>query len=53
MKMLIAPGLWFQRLTTKEPDDKQLEVALSALRKALEMESELKKATLSPSPVHA
>lgn len=38
MKMAVAPGLWFQRLTTKEPDDKQLEVALKALDKALELE---------------
>jgi len=30
-----APGLWMQKLTTKEPDDKQLEVALFSLKKAL------------------
>ncbi len=29
------PGLWIQRITTKEPDDKQLEVALTALKKVL------------------
>ena len=38
VKALIAPGLWFQRLTTQEPDDKQLEVGLSSLQAALEME---------------
>jgi len=38
MKALITPGLWFQRLTTRNPDDKQLEIALSALKKALELE---------------
>jgi uncharacterized protein YqhQ len=38
IKLLIAPGLKFQLLTTKEPDDKQLEVALHALSKALELE---------------
>jgi len=32
---LIQPGLWLQRITTKEPDDKQLEIALIALREAL------------------
>lgn len=32
VKFLIQPGLWMQRLTTYEPDDSQLEVALSALR---------------------
>lgn len=38
MKVLVTPGLWFQRLTTKEPDEKQLEVALSALKQALALE---------------
>ena len=31
-RALIAPGLWLQRSTTREPDDDQLEVALVALR---------------------
>ena len=31
MKMLIMPGLFFQRLTTKEPDDEMLEVAIKAV----------------------
>ncbi|MDI6783619.1 MAG: DUF1385 domain-containing protein [bacterium] len=34
---LIAPGLWLQRITTKEPDEKQIEVALVALNKTLEL----------------
>jgi len=34
-KVLIRPGLWLQRITTKEPDDKQLEIALIALKEAL------------------
>ncbi len=34
-RWLMAPGLWLQRLTTCEPDDSQLEVALAALRSAL------------------
>jgi uncharacterized protein YqhQ len=29
---LTAPGLWLQRMTTREPDDQQLEVALQALQ---------------------
>ena len=37
---LIQPGLWLQRVTTSEPSDDQLEVALSALREALVMENE-------------
>jgi uncharacterized protein YqhQ len=35
-RMLSAPGLFMQMLTTKEPDDRQLEVALAALRGAVE-----------------
>lgn len=31
----LAPGLALQKLTTREPDDEQLEVAISALRKAV------------------
>lgn len=31
----VAPGLWLQRLTTRQPDDDQLEVGLAALRKTL------------------
>lgn len=38
VKALVTPGLWFQRLTTKEPSKKQLEVGLSSLQAALAME---------------
>ena len=34
-KIFSAPGLWMQRITTREPDDSQLEVALAALRNAI------------------
>ncbi|MGC8767812.1 DUF1385 domain-containing protein [Calditerrivibrio sp.] len=37
VKILIAPGLWLQKLTTKEPDDSQLEVALISIKEALEI----------------
>ncbi len=33
--LFIAPGLWLQKLTTREPDDSQLEVALAALREVV------------------
>jgi len=33
------PGLWLQRITTREPDDRQLETALKALETAMELES--------------
>jgi uncharacterized protein YqhQ len=32
------PGLWLQRITTREPDDSQLETAIRALEAALELE---------------
>ncbi|HBR33131.1 MAG TPA: hypothetical protein DD734_00745, partial [Firmicutes bacterium] len=33
------PGLMMQRLTTREPDDEQLEVAILALKEVLALES--------------
>lgn len=38
VKLLIAPGLFLQRLTTREPDDSQLEVALHSLKGSLAIE---------------
>jgi uncharacterized protein YqhQ len=38
LNLLLLPGLWLQKLTTREPDDAQLEVALVALRTTLEKE---------------
>jgi uncharacterized protein YqhQ len=35
---LLAPGLWLQRLTTREPTLEQLEVSIRALREVLERE---------------
>lgn len=35
VRMIIAPGLALQRLTTREPDDSQLEVAIRSIREAL------------------
>ena len=34
-KIVSAPGLWLQRITTKEPTDKQIEVAIAALTPCL------------------
>ncbi len=34
-RMFILPGLWLQKLTTREPDHSQLEVAIVALKAAL------------------
>jgi len=35
VKLIIAPGLALQRLTTREPDDSQLEVAIRSMQEAL------------------
>lgn len=36
--ILSVPGLWVQRITTKEPDDGQMECAIAALKAALPAE---------------
>ena len=39
VRVLMAPGLALQRLTTREPDHAQLAVAIAALRSVLEIEA--------------
>jgi uncharacterized protein YqhQ len=49
-KMITRPGVWLQNITTKEPDDSQLEVAIEALKESLKLEpkpSEAEPALLS------
>ena len=48
-KTLIAPGLWLQHITTKEPTEPQIEVALVALKCALGQEDPTKY-ILQPDP---
>jgi uncharacterized protein YqhQ len=38
-RAVVLPGLTLQRVTTKEPSDDQIEVAIRALQEALELES--------------
>jgi uncharacterized protein YqhQ len=38
VRVMMAPGRWLQRLTTREPDDTQLEVAIEALKRAVELD---------------
>lgn len=35
-KILIAPGLWIQHITTREPSDEQVEVAMTALKSSIQ-----------------
>jgi uncharacterized protein YqhQ len=37
-RLMVLPGLSLQRITTKEPSDDQLEIAIRALKEALELE---------------
>jgi len=39
IKVMVAPGLWLQNMTTRKPDEKQIEVAISALEKTLAIDS--------------
>ena len=48
VRVLLAPGLWLQSMTTREPDDSQLEVALSALKKLIEIDQLEDAAQASP-----
>ncbi len=38
VRILLAPGLMLQSMTTKEPDDSQLEAAISALNEVIEVD---------------
>ncbi len=40
VKFLAAPGLWMQRLTTKEPDEDMIEVALASFMAVIDGEDE-------------
>jgi len=37
-KTITRPGIWLQNVTTKDPDDLQLEVAITALKESLKLE---------------
>lgn len=39
-KIISAPGLWMQRITTREPDDSQIEIAIAALIPCLPKDGE-------------
>jgi uncharacterized protein YqhQ len=41
LRTLLAPGLWLQRLTTREPSLDQIEVSIRALREVLRLEGRL------------
>ena len=49
-KLMTRPGVWLQNITTQEPDDQQLEVAIEALKESLKLEPQLESQTAMPAP---
>ena len=41
VSLIMAPSLWLQKLTTRQPDDAQIEVAISAMTAAVEADKDL------------
>ena len=49
MRVLMAPGLWLQKITTKPPTEDQIEVAITSFNKVLDMERQDAEAKPEPS----
>lgn len=47
-KSITLPGVWLQNITTQEPDDQQLEVAIEALKESLKLEPQTGEPALVP-----
>ncbi len=47
-KLITKPGVWLQNITTQEPDDQQLEVAIDALKESLKLEPPVGEPSLAP-----
>jgi uncharacterized protein YqhQ len=47
-KLMTRPGVWLQNITTQEPDDQQLEVAIEALKESLKLEPQLEAKPAEP-----
>jgi uncharacterized protein YqhQ len=47
-KSITLPGVWLQNITTQEPDDSQLEVAIEALKESLKLEPQIGEPALEP-----
>jgi uncharacterized protein YqhQ len=45
MRVVMAPGLWLQKITTKPPDHDQIEVAIASFNEVLRREAELRAKT--------
>jgi uncharacterized protein YqhQ len=53
VRVIVAPGLWLQSLTTRQPDDSMVEVAVVALKEVLAADGVIQpeKAPLPPEPL--
>jgi uncharacterized protein YqhQ len=40
MRALMAPGIWLQRITTQQPDDDEIDVAIASFNEVLRREAE-------------
>jgi len=40
VRLLVAPGIWTQHITTRQPDDDQIEVAITTLNSTLKLEQD-------------
>jgi uncharacterized protein YqhQ len=49
MRLILAPGLLMQRVTTKQPSDDQIEVAIRAFQSVRDAEEA---SALTPDPHH-
>ncbi len=47
IRIISAPGMWLQNFTTREPDDSQIEVAITSLRASL---GEIEAGIIAPAP---
>jgi uncharacterized protein YqhQ len=47
-RSITKPGVWLQNITTQEPDDLQLEVAIEALKESLKLEPQNGEPVLAP-----
>jgi len=48
VRAVLAPGLWLQALVTREPNEQQIEVALTALKEALQADQQPEEAAQVP-----
>jgi uncharacterized protein YqhQ len=50
VRVILAPGMALQKLTTREPDASQVEVAIAALKRVMEMDGLAAPAVTPPAP---